>query len=82
MWLQDDQYERVAAMLPGKPGDPGRSAKDNQLFVEAVLWVARTGSPWRDLPDDFGEWNSVYCPLVEQGRVAGRLCRVGQGRRL
>lgn len=60
MWLRDDQYERIAAMLPGKPGDPGRSAKDNRLFVEAVLWVARTGSPWRDLPDEFGEWNSVY----------------------
>lgn len=60
MWLRDDQYERVAAMLPGKPGDPGRSAKDNRLFVEAVLWVARTGSPWRDLPRQFGAWNSVY----------------------
>lgn len=60
MWLRDDQFERIAAMLPGKPGDPGRSAKDNRLFIEAVLWVARTGSPWRDLPDEFGEWNSVY----------------------
>lgn len=60
MWLREDQYERIAAVLPGKPGDPGRSAKDNRLFIEAVLWVARTGSPWRDLPSEFGEWNSVY----------------------
>ena len=40
--------------------DPGRRGKDNRLFVEAVLWIARTGSPWRDLPRSFGHWNSVF----------------------
>ena len=44
----------------GKPGDPGRSGKNNRLFVEAVLWIVRTGSPWRDLPRGFGHWNSAY----------------------
>ena len=39
---------------------PGRRGKDNRLFVEAVLWIARTGSPWRDLPPLFGHWNSVF----------------------
>jgi putative transposase len=47
-------------LLPGKPGDPGRSGEDNRLFVNAVLWIARTGAPWRDLPERFGEWNSIY----------------------
>jgi len=60
VWLRDDQFERIAALLPGKASDPGRTAADNRLFVEAVLWIARTGSPWRDLPRQFGPWNSVY----------------------
>jgi transposase len=58
--LSDNQWARIAALLPGKVGDPGRSGKDNRLFLEAVLWVARTGSPWRDLPATFGNWNSVF----------------------
>lgn len=58
--LQDPQWDRMAPHLPGKKGDRGRSGEDNRLFVEAVLWLARTGSPWRDLPDFFGKWNSVF----------------------
>jgi transposase len=57
--LRDDQWVRVAPMLPGKDTDRGPTA-DNHLFLEAVLWVLRTGSPWRDLPAAFGLWNSVY----------------------
>jgi len=58
--LSDEQWARVAPLLPGKSGDPGRSGADNRLFVEAILWVARTGSPWRDLHEAFGHWNSVF----------------------
>jgi transposase len=58
--LRDDQWERIAPLLPGKPGDRGRIAVDNRMFVEAVLWMARSGAPWRDLPEEFGLWNSVY----------------------
>lgn len=58
--LRDDQWERIAHLLPGKPGDRGRTAADNRLFVEAVLWMARSGAPWRDLPETFEPWNSVY----------------------
>src|SRR5574337_470720 len=60
VWLRDDQFGRIEALLPGKVSDPGRTAANNRLFVEAVLWIARTGSPWRDLPCEFGPCNSVY----------------------
>jgi putative transposase len=58
--LSDDQWERIAPHLPGKPGDPGRHGGNNRLFIEAVLFVARTGTPWRDLPTAFGKWFTVY----------------------
>src|SRR5215212_3796664 len=58
--LTDAQWAKMEPRCLGKPGDPGRSGKDNRLFVEAVLWIVRTGSPWRDLPPSFGHWNSVF----------------------
>jgi transposase len=60
MVLRDDQWKRIAPLLPGKDGDPGRSGADNRLFIEAVLWIVRVGAPWRDLPKYFGNWNSVF----------------------
>lgn len=60
MVLRDDQWDRIAPLLPGKEGDPGRTAANNRLFLEAVLWIVRTGAPWRDLPERFGHWNSVF----------------------
>lgn len=48
--LNDAQWLRIADLLPGKPTDRGGRAADNRLFVEAVLYLARTGAPWRDLP--------------------------------
>ena len=58
--LTDAQWARIEKLVPGKEGDKGRHGADNRLFVDAVLWIARTGSPWRDLPDEFGNWNSVF----------------------
>ena len=58
--LTDKQWAQMSPLCLGKVGDRGRSGKDNRLFVEAVLWIARTGSPWRDLPEHFGKWNTVF----------------------
>lgn len=58
--LTDEQWAAIEPLLPGRAGDPGRTAADNRLFVDAVLFVAKTGVPWRDLPGRFGRWNSVW----------------------
>jgi transposase len=58
--LTDEQWNRIEPLVPGKDGDPGRHGKDNRLFVEAVLWLAKTGAPWRDLPNECGNWNSIF----------------------
>jgi transposase len=58
--LTDAQWAKMEPHCLGKATDPGRSGSDNRLFLEAVLWIARTGSPWRDLPASFGKWNTVY----------------------
>ena len=58
--LRDDQWERVETLLPGRKETVGVTAKDNRLFVEAVLYRYRAGIPWRDLPERFGPWKAVH----------------------
>jgi transposase len=58
--LGDDQWDRIKDFLPGREGHVGGTAKDNRLFVEAALYRYRTGSPWRDLPERFGRWETVW----------------------
>jgi transposase len=58
--VTDALWKRLEEHLPGKTSDSGVTAKDNRLFLEAVFWRVRTGSPWRDLPSGFGKWNSQF----------------------
>jgi transposase len=58
--IKDADWERIKDQLPGQPGQHGKVAKNNRLFIDAVLWIAKTGAPWRDLPEYFGNWNSVW----------------------
>jgi transposase len=58
--LNDQQWARIADLLPGKKSDPGRTAKDNRLFVNGVLWVLRSGAQWDELPERYGKWKSVH----------------------
>jgi transposase len=58
--LRDDQWERIKDLLPGREGCVGATAKNNRLFVEAVLYRYRTGIPWRDLPARFGDFRVVH----------------------
>jgi transposase len=58
--LRDDQWSRIKDLLPGREGHVGVTAKDNRLFVDAVLYRYRAGIPWRDLPARFGPWKAVH----------------------
>ena len=58
--LRDEQWERIKHLLPGQQGWVGVTAADNRRFVEAVLYRYRTGLPWRDLPERFGDWKNIH----------------------
>src|SRR5260370_37020004 len=58
--ISDERWNAIEHLLPGQEGDPGATAKDNRLFVNAVLWIAKTGAPWRDLPERFGKGSSCF----------------------
>lgn len=73
--LSDEQWARMASLLPGKAGDPGRTAADNRLFVNGVLWVLRSGAHWHDLPERYGKWKSVHKRFTRWAK-AGRWERV------
>lgn len=58
--ISDADWERVQHLLPGRPGQHGGVAQDNRRFLDAVLWVARTGAPWADLPGRLGIANTQW----------------------
>jgi len=74
--LSDWQWDRICGLIIGRPDQRGSTGRDNGMFVEGVLWIVRTGSPWRDLPEVFGEWNSVFASvggaLMEPGCAYSR----------
>lgn len=69
--LTDQEWEQIAPLLPSATtGKPGRPPKDNRLMLNAMVWIARSGAPWRDLPERYGPWESVYSRFrswVKQG---------------
>ena len=81
--LRDDQWERIKDLLPGKATDRGVTAKDNRLFLEAVLWIGRTGAPWRDLPEELGNWHTTFTRFARWAKhgVWERLFRAVSGDR-
>jgi len=57
--LREDQWEKIKDLVPGREGLSGATGKDNRLFIEAVIYRYRSGIPWRDLPERFGDWNNI-----------------------
>lgn len=85
--LSDEEWALIGRLLPPERGRGRRLAGDNRPFFEGMMWMARTGSQWRQLPDEYGKWNSVfrrYRRSVETGvfdalletlaEMAGREC--------
>jgi putative transposase len=67
--VSHEQWDRIAALLPGKASDPGRTALDNRLFVNGVLWVLRSGARWSDLPERYGKYKSVHKRFTRWARA-------------
>lgn len=67
--LRDDQWEAIKDSLPGKEGDSGRKAEDNRRFIRAVMWIARTGAPWRALPAEYGKWATVHKRFIRWSKA-------------
>ena len=77
--ITDQVWERLQPHLPGGPGNRGRPARDNRLFLDAVFWNLRTGGPWRDLPPDYGDWKNThrrFCRWRDRGVWADLLDEV------
>lgn len=58
--ISDHTWSLLEPLLPGRSGSWGGVAKDNRRFINAVMWILRTGAPWRDLPKDYGDWKNTH----------------------
>jgi transposase len=58
--LSDKEWNLLESLLPPERGREGRPANDNRIVLNGILWRLRTGAPWREMPDRYGKWNSVY----------------------
>ncbi len=67
--LSDAQWERIAYLLPGKPGDRGRTGLDNRQFINGVLWILRSGAWWQGLPERYGKWKTVHKRFTRWARA-------------
>lgn len=67
--LTVEQWRRIEGVVPGKPGDPGRSGTNNLRFVNGVLWVLRSGAHWHDLPERYGNWKTPHKRFTRWARA-------------
>ena len=67
--LSDSQWAVIEGFLPGRVGHVGATCHANRLFLESILWIMRTGAPWRDLPKRFGPWKTAYNRFNRWGKA-------------
>ncbi len=58
--LTNEQWEQLKPLLPSQKPHTGRPAEDHRTILNGILWILRTGAPWRDLPERYGKWTTVY----------------------
>lgn len=58
--LTTEQWEQIVPHLPPEKPKTGRPAREHRQVLNGILWVLRTGAPWRDLPERYGKWTTVY----------------------
>ena len=68
--LTDDQFAKLVPLLPPERPATGRPNRDHRTVVNAILWRLRTGTPWRDLPERYGPWQTAYSRF-RRWRLAG-----------
>jgi transposase len=68
--LSDEQWEHVQPLLPPQKAHTGRPGNDHRMMLNGMIWIAKTGAPWRDLPERYGKWPSVYSRF-QRWRKAG-----------
>ena len=72
--ISDRAWELLKNNLPGQKGKRGGQARDNRQFINAVIWILRTGAPWRDLPPDYGDWKIFIAVFADGGIEEYGLC--------
>lgn len=72
--LTDDEWELIADVFP-EPAATGRPRRDPRTVLNGILWVLRTGSPWRDIPEEFGPWKT-YWRMFDKWNADGTLSEI------
>lgn len=79
--LTEEQWSQLAPLLPPQRPPTGRPAKDHRMVLNGILWIQRSGSAWRDLPERYGCWKTVYSRFTrwqQQGVWASLLAQLQQ----
>jgi transposase len=76
--LTEEQFDKIKDFIPGREGTVGVTGQDNRLFINAVIWIFKTGAPWRDLPERLGKWSSVHKRFTRwsKSRVFDKIFRI------
>lgn len=72
--LTDEQWAKIQKLFP-RPARTGRPPRDRRQIVDAILWILRTGAPWRDLPEEFGPWATAW-DIFDKWNADGTLDRI------